>query len=38
MYTIPLRVVDVPNPEPVAFLNAMCRPTAVSPVVDPPAP
>lgn len=23
MYTIPLRVVDVPNPEPVAVLNAM---------------
>lgn len=38
MYRIPLRVADVPNPEPVAVLNAMCRPTAVSPVDAPPAP
>ncbi len=30
--------VSVPNPEPVPFLGAMCKPTAVSLVVDPPAP
>lgn len=28
----------VPNPEPVAVLGAMCRPTAISPVDAPPAP
>ena len=30
--------VCVPNPEPVPFLGAMWSPTAVSLVVDPPAP